>query len=536
MQILVHAASYAANTSDRHAALFLATSPLGRIPLEAALKSLVDDEPINLPLLARLSALSPLLKPLTLDAQITRLITELELYDWALTTSDPTQARANIVKFEASAREFVTAHRDTLAAAGIHGYGTETFLAWLRHRAETPDLDGQPTTGDDADAVELVTWHSAKGREWPIVVVSQLDNGIEPRLPSQSIGYKSFKDIGEILAVADLRYAPNFAAPEQNAKFKEALNPEEQNDARRLLYVVLTRARETLILEWPEYALAGKKPEEIKPSYARLLHVDCGLKIDAAGASFKGNKLPMRLTRVMIGELAEMTGDRGGKPFRREIIGRVAIRRAPIVLPTRPDTVSPSLLVPSAEPAAPKEITVHRYAEPIVLPAGLFSDAAEQGTVLHHCVRTLLLRPDLSEALFASVGVALPEESKTAIKQSASGLRALLDRLGITIIGTEVPILAKRPDGAVMNGLIDLLGRGPKGLFLLDHKSDRVEDPAASAAAYLPQLLAYMEGLISVNSNGGTMEAGINWLSLGAVALFDGDCFLSLSSNVNKIG
>ncbi len=194
------------------------------------------------------------------------------------------------------------------------------------------------------------------------------------------------------------------------------------------------------------------------------------------------------------------------------------------------------MLVPSAEPAAPKEITVHRYAEPIVLPAGLFSDAAEQGTVLHHCVRTLLLRPDLSEALFASVGVALPEESKTAIKQSASGLRALLDRLGITIIGTEVPILAKRPDGAVMNGLIDLLGRGPKGLFLLDHKSDRVEDPAASAAAYLPQLLAYMEGLISVNSNGGTMEAGINWLSLGAVALFDGDCFLSLSSNVNKIG
>src|SRR5208282_1333722 len=74
------------------------------------------------------------------------------------------------------------------------------------------------------------------------------------------------------------------------------------------------------------------------------------------------------------------------------------------------------------------------------------TDAAEQGTVLHHCVRTLLLRPDLSEALFSSVGVSFPEETKTAIKQSASGLRALLDRLGITIIGTEVPILAKRRD------------------------------------------------------------------------------------------
>ena len=302
VQILVHAASYVANTTDRHAALFLATSALGTVPIEAALKSLVNDEPIDIPLLAKLAALAPSLKLLTIDAQMTRLIAELALYDWALATNDPTQVRANVVKFEASAAEFVTAHRDTLAAAGIHGYGIETFLAWLRHRAETPDLDGQPATGDDADAVELVTWHSAKGREWPIVVVSQLDNGIEPRLPSQSIGYKSFKDIGEILAVADLRYAPNFAAPEQNDNFKAVLSPEEQNDARRLLYVALTRARETLILEWPDYALAGKRHDEIKPSYARLLHVDCGLKIDADGASCQGKKLPMSLARIMTGE------------------------------------------------------------------------------------------------------------------------------------------------------------------------------------------------------------------------------------------
>jgi ATP-dependent exoDNAse (exonuclease V) beta subunit len=44
-----------------------------------------------------------------------------------------------------------------------------------------------------------------------------------------------------------------------------------------------------------------------------------------------------------------------------------------------------------------------------------------------------------------------------------------------------------------MNGLIDLLGRSPKGLFLLDHKSDKVEDPVASASSYFPQLSAYVE-------------------------------------------
>lgn len=105
------------------------------------------------------------------------------------------------------------------------------------------------------------------------------------------------------------------------------------------------------------------------------------------------------------------------------------------------------------------------------------------------------MRPDLSEPLFASTGVNFPKKTQTAIKQSTSGLRTLLDQFGITIIGTEVPILAKRPDGAVMNGLIDLLGRSPKGLFVLDHKSDIIEDPIALASTYFPQLSAYFERL-----------------------------------------
>jgi ATP-dependent helicase/nuclease subunit A len=171
-----------------------------------------------------------------------------------------------------------------------------------------------------------------------------------------------------------------------------------------------------------------------------------------------------------------------------------------------------------------------------MVPAGMFSDAAEQGTVLHHCVRTLLLRPDLSEALFASAGVLFPDETKIAIKQSASGLRALLERLGITIIGTEVPVLSKRPDGGVMNGLIDLLGRGPKGLFLLDHKSDKIEDPVVSTSAYVEQLSAYVDGLTSIESDGSAAEAGINWLSLGVIALIAKDYFSSLGPKAGKLG
>jgi hypothetical protein len=239
----------------------------------------------------------------------------------------------------------------------------------------------------------------------------------------------------------------------------------------------------------------------------------------------------MRLTRVTTGDLAEQSSDRSINPITREGIGRVAIKRAPPAVPKSPGMISPSTLGPGIAGAKSLDVTVHRYGQPIIIPPGLFFDAAEQGTVLHHCVRTLVLRPELCEPLFASIGINFSEEAKTAIKQSATGLRALLDQLDITVIGTEVPILTKRSDGSVMNGLIDLLGRSPKGLFVLDHKSDRVEDPVASASAYIPQLHAYFEGLTSIYPDAGLVDVAINWLSVGAVALFDCSYFKPSDTN-----
>jgi len=521
IQILIHAASYVINPTDHHAALFVATSTFGRIPLEDALKFLVQDEPINLPIFGRLLEIAPEFQVLSVNALVSRLIAELGLYDWALTMPNAAQVRANIVKFEAVAGDFMSAHRDTLAAAGLHGYGVETFLAWLRHRADTPELDGQPSTGDDADAVELVTWHSSKGREWPVVFVCQLDNTIEPRLPSQLIGFSSFDDIGKILDGADFRYAPNFAAEEQRAKFEAILAPDEDGDARRVLYVALTRARETLILEWPDYLLAGKAPEDLKPTYARLLHVDCGIAIDAAGASYKCKALPMRLMHILNGEAADFEENASIASDFPEATGRIAIHRAPFVQPTMLDMVSPSQVEPVTGRAGSPKITVHQYAGPIVVPSGLFSNAAEQGTALHHCVHTLLLRPELSEKLFSSMSICFPEETQLAISQSVTGLRSLLDRLGIKIVGTELPIISKQSNGTVVNGLIDLLGQSSQGLFVVDHKSDLITDPVASASTYVPQLRAYVAALTELAPNTKTIAMAINWLSLGSIAILE---------------
>src|SRR5690606_35592755 len=54
------------------------------------------------------------------------------------------------------------------------------FLFWLEN-PHSAELDLQPvvTTGD---AVHVLTYHKAKGLEWPVVVATHLDYGWRPRL------------------------------------------------------------------------------------------------------------------------------------------------------------------------------------------------------------------------------------------------------------------------------------------------------------------------------------------------------------------
>ena len=86
------------------------------------------------------------------------------------------QHRANLLRLIAEARDFVTADREALAGGGFYGSGLKTFLAWLGTQIEGRDANRQPDAQvHDEQAVQLHTWHSAKGKEWPIVVVTTLD-------------------------------------------------------------------------------------------------------------------------------------------------------------------------------------------------------------------------------------------------------------------------------------------------------------------------------------------------------------------------
>jgi DNA helicase-2/ATP-dependent DNA helicase PcrA len=102
---------------------------------------------------------------------------------------------------------------------GADGSG---FTAWLR-----TTLRGEPGTSA-ADAVELATFHRAKGLEWPVVFVTGLERGFVP--------------------------------------IAQAEEDESIAEERRLLYVALTRAEDELHCSWARTRRFGSSSARREPS------------------------------------------------------------------------------------------------------------------------------------------------------------------------------------------------------------------------------------------------------------------------------
>ena len=193
-------------------------------------------------------------KPVT--TLVNDVIAAADLGEWAERQGDPKQARADLLRFEAEASEFLDSHRDMRAAAGLHGESAQVFLGWLAGRVGDREFDARPDpSGGTAEGIEVATWHAAKGREWPVVVVACLDHSYHPRPGGVEAHFADFTNVDRILETASLRFTPHFDAAEARDRFLDELCPEAEKTACRLLYVALTRARDALVVEWPQFQI-----------------------------------------------------------------------------------------------------------------------------------------------------------------------------------------------------------------------------------------------------------------------------------------
>jgi ATP-dependent exoDNAse (exonuclease V) beta subunit len=381
-------------------------------------------------------------------------------------------------------------------------------------RVEEKDGDKQPDPRVlDENAIVLTTWHGSKGREWPVVAVCGLDREIKARLPNVELGYSTFDELSRLLEFARIEYAPAFAASETNDRFLAELQNAEEIGARRLLYVALTRARDKMVLEWPGYLAQAKTP---KTTYWSILAEDCDLTLDDDKIQAGEQEFPC----PVIEGPAEFPDDLdiGAVPENSElpVTGRRAIQAGALPETLTPDSRAPSTTEVVADAQARVGLSVERYGVGLEADVGLTGMGF--GTFIHRCFEVLGAKPDLKERIPQITGVEIEPDELEKITIAVGQFESwLADHLDGTSVLRERPILALDEQGTVVSGTADLIVETLDGLWVIDHKSDQVDDPMAAFINYKPQLESYSDSL--TNAGKQVLGTGINWIRRGEVVL-----------------
>jgi len=114
----------------------------------------------------------------------------------------------------------------------------------LKRLVESPPREGEPPLNVEEDSVTMMTIHSAKGLEWPMVLVLGMNH--EPK-GGWGSPYILDPDRGLSIKVADHNTGefvktPSFTLTEEESALKET------EERKRQLYVACTRARDHLVL------------------------------------------------------------------------------------------------------------------------------------------------------------------------------------------------------------------------------------------------------------------------------------------------
>ena len=147
-------------------------------------------------------------------------------------------------------RQFIIEQARSLEATspdtvGQSSWNLHQFIRWANHqRDEHSRITETAVPESDDDAVRIMTMHSAKGLEFPIVILQDLDIAARPR-PPERVLFNSESDTLEVNA------SNRNAAPVRTGGYAR-VEDEEKRHARaektRLAYVAATRARDHLLV------------------------------------------------------------------------------------------------------------------------------------------------------------------------------------------------------------------------------------------------------------------------------------------------
>lgn len=425
-----------------------------------------------------------------------RVARALRLDDLAARLGRGRQAVANLDALRAHAVSFVRLAR--------HRGGASSPAALVGH-LEALAADGADAQARAAgeDAVTVMTWHAAKGLEWPIVALFELDGAFS----RTALGVHVDDARGAALRLdaplegRTIRYWPApFHPRTSRTPFHERLERHEvargvaesaRREELRLLYVGWTRARDRLVL-------AGRA--DLATGSLELLAGGGGRSITEPYAPSGTGVVE---THPRWGGCDVAVAVRRPPPASRSPRREAAF--AEVFAPNAPGSYAPAWLRPSEADERGTVSEVVRIG-PAIAPEVIDDmDPTALGTAVHGFFAADVPglddddRGELATRLLAAWGVAGALSPDTLLDASARLRSWIEQRWPGARVRREHPIEHRRAGGTVARGIADLVIEAGASTVVVDHKVLAYSEPDAlnAAAGYAGQLRVYAEALVA---------------------------------------
>lgn len=379
--------------------------------------------------------------------------------------------------------------------------GSPATLTGLITHLETLARDEADETGEPSglDAVTILTYHRAKGLEWPVVILAGLDFEPVPDMWSATVegGFANPKDP---LSGRRIRYWPwPFGLGGAKTGLDQAaVNSDEGQlaaeaaklEALRLLYVGFTRARDKLVI--------AHRPK--KDSWLQQLRtIDQVLPTDREPGT---HSLAGIDTTYVLRKLSATSAEPAQAPTTERWLASITSTQPPPEL-------QPRFVRPSSDTG--ESVTAHATVEPLPGQSVFVAKSSEaQFDALGQAVHAYLAASPSMRALapvqkdlvakrcLAGFGAQTMLASADLVRIEEQFTQWLQTRYPGASLRTEVPMTSPRQQGGTWSGVIDSLLTLPDGtVVIIDHKSGpiRRDQCEAKALTYRGQLAAYQQAL-----------------------------------------
>lgn len=336
-------------------------------------------------------------------------------------------------------------------------------------------------TGGD-DTVKIVTLHSSKGLEYPVVIIAGIERGF------------NFKDIqSEVLLDRKYGFAPRCYDDEtktygetiERLFLKEIIKDNLRKEELRLFYVGLTRAKYSLIL-----AGVNVKPSlDVRGAERFADFIPETVPVNYHGEDFitgAGGKRGFR--KIVIGEPDEILTERIREnfafryPFEKETVTPL---KTSVTESLKGDgeylSMLPEISETDAETSAEKGTAMHKFLEVCDLHAENAESEAER----------LLSAGLLGQEEFDLLNIpALQKLLSSGVFSALCGSKLYREQWFLTSCPAELALGESRGGEVLLQGIIDLLAVNGNEAVIYDYKYSR-KNAEALKATYAKQLKLY---------------------------------------------